>query len=109
MPERTHRRHEMRSPGAVGLHDIFAAGDESAPMVTVAHGQYAEQLPVAGLTVGEIRARYRDRFDIDLQSQAILDGDPVDEGTTVGSDQVLTFIRRAGEKGASRRRLGRPR
>jgi hypothetical protein len=71
---------------------------------TVAHGPYAEELPVGGMSVGEIRRRYRDRFDIDPRSEAILDGSPVGDDEQIRAGQVLTFIRRAGEKG----RDGRP-
>jgi hypothetical protein len=75
--------------------------DESNTAVTVTSGIYAEQLPVGNSSVGEIRARFRDRLDIDPQSVAILDGRDVDDQTTVRAGQVLMFVRRAGEKGLS--------
>ena len=83
--------------GPSGLGDLFpSAGGGSA---TVASGPYAEQLPVDGMSVGEIRRRYRDRFDIDPRSQAVLDGQPVGDETRLRAGQVLTFVHRAGEKG----------
>ena len=84
--------------GPSGLGDPFA-GDNGNQNATVSHGPYAEQLPVSGMTVGEIRQRYRDRFDIDPQSTPVLDGGVADEKTAVQPGQVLSFVRRAGEKG----------
>ena len=75
-----------------------ASGVDISP-VTVCHGPYSEQLPVAGMTVGEVRVRYSDRFDLDPLSQAIVDGQEAGEDTVLGSGQMLSFIRRAGEKG----------
>jgi hypothetical protein len=58
-----------------------------------------ERLPVGNLTVSEIRMRFGDRLDIDPQSQAVLDGQEVDESTRVTIGQALAFVRKAGEKG----------
>jgi hypothetical protein len=100
MQELIRPQHEQpASPGGIG--NPFDE-DSSAP-VTVTSGIYAEQLPVTNSTVGEIRARFRDRLDIDPQSVAILDGHDVDDQTTVRAGQVLMFVRRAGEKGTGRR------
>lgn len=88
---------EAHGVGPGGLGDVFA--DSGAVMVTVAHGPYSEQLPVANMAVGEIRARYRDRFDIDPQSQGVVDGNEVGDDTVVRTGQVLMFVRKAGEKG----------
>ena len=85
--------------GPSGLGDPFAP-DNGSQSAMVSHGPYAEQLPVAGMTVGEIRMRYRDRFDIDPQSVAVVDGHPADETTAIQPDQILSFVRRAGEKGS---------
>ena len=65
----------------------------------VACGPYAEQLPVARMTVGEIRARFRDRLDIDSRAVAVLDGQDVNDQTVVRAGQVLSFVQRSGEKG----------
>jgi hypothetical protein len=51
------------------------------------------------MSVGRIRVRYSDRFDIDAQSLAVLDGATVDDDTIVRAGQVLTFVRHSGEKG----------
>jgi hypothetical protein len=92
------RRRESGGSGPFGANDLFAPLDEGQP-VTVTHGPYAEELPAGGLTVGEIRRRYGDRFDIDPLSEAIVDGTVVGDDTTVRAGQMLTFARRAGEKG----------
>jgi hypothetical protein len=86
------------APAGGGLPDPFA-GDRT---VTVAHGPYAERLPVADLTVGQVRQRFRDRFDIDPESRPYVDGRPADDGTVVRAGQLLLFARRAGEKGRGR-------
>ena len=75
------------------------AADGAGQSATVSHGPYAEGLPVAGLSVAVIRARYADRFDIAPHAEAILDGNVVDGETVVGPGQALSFIHRAGEKG----------
>ena len=52
-----------------------------AAPVTVSHGVHTESLPVGNMTVGEIRRRYADRFDIDPHSQAEVDGRVVGDET----------------------------
>lgn len=100
MLERTRPTREALGPGPAGLGTLFADSDGGTSNVTVAHGPYSEQLPVGDMSVGEIRARYRDRFDIDPQSLAVLDGNEVGNDTQVRAGQLLMFVRRAGEKGA---------
>jgi hypothetical protein len=82
-----------------GIWDDIATADAAGPMATVAHGTYAEALPVANMTVGAVRARFRDRFDIDPNATALLDSRPVDEDAVILAGQLLNFVRRAGEKG----------
>ena len=69
-------------------------------LCTVTSGHYGEQLPVAGMRVRDIRARFRDRFDIDPQAQAIVDGTEVGDDYVIRTGQALMFSRKAGEKGA---------
>jgi hypothetical protein len=99
MKERNPATPENHS-GTGGLGGLFSEDNQSPPLVTVASGLYAEQLPVGDRTVSEIRSRFRDRFDIDPRSQAVLDGNDVNDDTVVRSGQVLVFTNRAGEKGA---------
>ena len=77
-----------------------ATGDLSA---TVSAGVYCERLPVGNMSVGEIRATYRDRFDLDPTSQAVIDGTPVDDDTVVAPGVLLAFVNKAGEKGRAGR------
>ena len=89
-----------RLAGGGGLGSIFAEDeDESGAQVTVVSGHNGEQLPVGNMSVREIRARFRDRFDLDPRSQAVVDGNDVGEDTVVRAGQVLVFTHRAGEKG----------
>jgi hypothetical protein len=97
-------RATLRSPsrsigGGSAIWDELATADGGGAMATVAHGVYADTLPVANMTVGAVRVRFRDQFDIDPSAMAVIDGRPVDEGTVVQPGQLLTFVRRAGEKG----------
>lgn len=80
--------------------DLFGADDQTTPgMVQVSSGPHREYLPVGNMTVGEIRRRFRDRFDLDPQSRPYLDGQDIGDETIVRPGQSLTFSRRAGEKG----------
>jgi hypothetical protein len=67
--------------------------------VTVSHGPFAEDLPVAGMTISQVRSGFSDRLDIHPQAMALIDGNPVDDTTTLRAGQTLMFIRQAGEKG----------
>ena len=96
MKERSRPSRELFGSDPQALGGIFSS---SGAVVTVAHGPYAEQLPVANMSVREIRARYQDRFDVDPHSVAVLDGNVVGDETIVRAEQVLMFVRRAGEKG----------
>ena len=98
MNERIRPQAERR--GGAGGPSLFDNNESSQGLVTVSNGPYLEQLPVGDMTVGEIRRRFSDRFDIDPTSQAVLNGQQVDDQTTVRAGQALMFTRRAGEKGA---------
>ena len=65
----------------------------------VSSGPYSEDLPVGGSTVGEVRRKFSDRFDIDAQAQSIVNGKPVDENYLLNAGESLMFVRHAGEKG----------
>ena len=70
-----------------------------AAMVTVCHGPYAEQLPLAGNTIARILGKYGVHFEIDEECLVLLDGLPASRHTTVSEGQTVTFVRPAGEKG----------
>lgn len=84
--------------GGDSIFDAVPAPDNK--MVSVSSGPYAEDLPVSGSTVGEVRQRFKDRFDIEDQAQAVLDGKRVGDETILKTGENLAFIQHAGEKGA---------
>lgn len=67
--------------------------------VNVSSGPYSEDLPIAGTSVGEVRRKFGDRFDIDDKAQAIVNGHAVDNDVVLQAGEVLMFVRHAGEKG----------
>ncbi len=97
MQERTVSPGETGGPS--GGASIFDDSSDGGGLALVTSGVYAEQIPVGGMRVGEIRQRYADRFDIDPQSQAVIDGQDVSDDVIVRDGQTLMFTHRAGEKG----------
>jgi len=69
--------------------------------VNVSSGPYFESLPVSGTTAGEVRRKFSDRFDIDSQAQAIVNGKAVGDDYLLTSGENLMFVRHAGEKGST--------
>lgn len=92
------RPQTQRQTGGGGA-GLFDNSGSSPALVTVSSGPFLEQLPVGNFSVGEIRRRFADRFDIDPQAQAVLNGQAVDDQVVVQPGQALMFTRRAGEKG----------
>jgi hypothetical protein len=92
--------HPGRRSGS-GFWNQDDSSSDAAAMATVSHGPYAEQIPVASMTVGQVRQRYGDRFDIGPDSEPYLNGEPAGEDTRIEPGQVLMFARRAGEKGCT--------
>ncbi len=96
--ETTRTTLEIQSgPGGSGL-GPFAGGDADGSVI-VAHGPYSESLPVAGMAISEIRARFADLFDLHPMSQAFVNGTEVSDDTRVAPGQLLSFMHRSGEKG----------
>ena len=100
MREQTRSLNEAFS-SAGGLGTIFDEPADTGRLARVTSGFHNEWLPVSGSTVGEIRARFRHRLDIDPRSVVILDGHEVNDDTIVQPGQVLTFVHKAGAKGLS--------
>ena len=90
-------REPFANPGA--LDDPFLEEEEDRASILVNHGPFHELLPVVGMSVGAIRARFRDRLGVHPGSVPVLDGRDVAEETIVRTGQVLTFVNRVGEKG----------
>lgn len=85
---------------AGGSDDIFNAEPQPENKnVTVSSGPYLETLPVAGMTAGEIRRKFKDRFDIDDEAAIIINGNDANEDTKLNAGEALMFVRHAGEKG----------
>ena len=99
MSERTRKQDPLeRLPGGGGgFDDSFTA--PATGLVGVSHGPFNERLPVAGMTVGTVRARFGDRFAIDPESHPVIDGHPTTEDTVLRVGQLLAFRRASGEKG----------
>lgn len=97
--QRTRPRRELFGSGG-GLGSIFGDATDQGQMVTVHHGLHTENLPVAGMTVAEIRRRFADRLDLDPRSTAQIDGRDVGNDTVVRSGQMIFFMRNSGEKGS---------
>jgi hypothetical protein len=69
--------------------------------VNISSGPYSEDLPVAGSTVGEIRQKFSEQFDIDAKAQSIVNGNVVGDDVVLKAGESLMFVRHAGEKGAT--------
>jgi len=96
--QKTRARVTATGPG----NDIFGelgAEPAEAGLATVIHGTYAEALPVAEMSIAQVRRRFGDLLDIHPEATAVLNGVPVDDDATVEAGQNLMFVRRAGEKG----------
>ncbi len=88
--------------GGDSVFDSVPALPESN-VVSVSSGPYAEDLPVAGSTVTQVRQRFADRFDLDEGSQAVIDGKTLtDESYVLKAGESLMFIKHAGEKGGAK-------
>lgn len=96
------KRDQQEKQAGAGSGSPFDANpDAGNNLVSVSSGPYVEDLPVAGVPVGEIRRRFADRFDIDQESTPIVNGNEVGDDYTLKPGEQLSFIRRAGEKGAT--------
>ncbi|HEX6813629.1 MAG TPA: hypothetical protein VF384_18565 [Planctomycetota bacterium] len=77
------------------------ADAEPQGTVTVCSGIYEHRLPIVGVTVGDARVRLRDRLDIGPRAVAVVDGVDVGDDHVLRENEIVTFVQRAGEKGAS--------
>lgn len=101
MKEKKKQKTEIETGGGGdSIFDAVPATDNK--MVSVSSGPYAEDLPVSGSTVGEVRQRFKDRFDIGDQAQAVLNGKQVGDETVLKTGENLAFIQHAGEKGGAK-------
>ena len=97
MEEQVRVLRERPGGGPSGLDDPFAAGAEEFGGMANVNG---EEVPVSGMTLGEIRHRLADRFRIDPGSTMYVNGESVDdEDRVVRTGERVEFLRQAGEKG----------
>jgi hypothetical protein len=98
---KTPKKEKKAGAGGGSIFDAVPEAAVENKNVSISSGPYAEDLPVAGMTVGGIRTKFADRFDIAAKSQAVLNGNQVDDNTVLKAGEQLMFIQHAGEKGAS--------
>ncbi len=79
--------------------DPFESFSASQGQVEVIHGVHSHTMPLAGMSVDQVRAELSDRMHIDPEAVAVVNGEPVNEDFVLGEGQVLTFVKAAGEKG----------
>jgi hypothetical protein len=97
-------KNKEKKPTSGGGGDSIFDGVPDLPeskSVSVSSGPYSEDLPVAGMTYGEIRDKFSDRFDIDPQAAIVVDGKTRNENEVSQAGEALMFIKHAGEKGSS--------
>lgn len=90
-------KEEAKQAGAFG--GPFDGGSAADTSIEVTSGVYKEKLPIAGLTIGAVRTKFKDRLDLDANATAIIDGNEVDDDRVIGVGESLTFIHKSGEKG----------
>ena len=99
MTEQTRsRQREAGGPNSGGA--PFAADDPLGNIAyVISSGGQREALPVAGMTVGEIRRRLAVRMVIDPRAQAMIGTQNVSDDVVLHPHEHLFFRRAAGEKG----------
>lgn len=97
MKEKKRTESSSTPPPATGF---GGSGAPLNPNVSVSSGPYAEDLPIAGMTVGEVRKKFADRFDIASKAQAIINGNAAKDDVVLQPGEALMFVQHAGEKGA---------
>jgi hypothetical protein len=97
MEEQSRILRERPAGGPSGLDDPFASGATEFGGMANVNG---EDVPVSGMTLGEIRHRLADRFRIEPSSTVYVNGESVgDESRVVCTGERIEFLRQAGEKG----------
>ncbi len=93
-------RHGQVQLGPSGDSDEFADTTTShGGNVQVIHGVHAHSLPISGMTVRQARAELEERLNLAPDALAVVDGNEADEDTVLTENQVLNFVKHAGEKG----------
>lgn len=85
---------------SLGGGNPFQKADDAAH-ATICSGVYQEKLPVAGMTVGQVREQFSSRLEISPEAVATISGKQVDDNTKISAHEVVIFIQQAGEKGVA--------
>ena len=80
--------------------DPFETFSASQGQVEVIHGVYSHTMPLAGMSVDQVRTELSDRLHLDPEAVAVVNGEAVNEDFMLTEGQVLTFVKPAGEKGS---------
>lgn len=87
-------------PAPVERPAALAAEDVSPPpMVQVTWGPIVEMMPLAGMTVAEVRALLRGPLNLAPQAAPLVNGRPVGAEHRLVAGEALEFRREFGEKG----------
>lgn len=78
---------------------VGAAGKPAAGLVTVKYAAYNNTLPVAGMTVAQVREQLKDEWKIAEGSSGYNGKTKLEDNAIVNENTVLTFHRTMGEKG----------
>lgn len=69
--------------------------------VAVVHGIHRLTLPLAGQAVGGVRQALAPVLNVRADAMAVVNGAPVGEDYILAPDDLLEFVRLAGEKGTA--------
>ncbi len=69
--------------------------------VAVVHGIHRLALPLAGRAVRGVRQALTPVLNIRSEAMAVVNGTPVEEDYVLAPDDLLEFVRLAGEKGTA--------
>jgi hypothetical protein len=94
-------RHGQVHLGPSGDADEFSdTATSHGGNVQVIHGVHAHSMPISGMTIRQARAELEERLNLAPDALAVVDGNEADEDTVLTENQVLNFVKHAGEKGA---------
>jgi hypothetical protein len=91
---------EEYQDGPEAFADAFEAPPSAGDLVEVTDGLHVRHVP-PGQTVGDVRSDLAVALNLDPESQAVLDGEPVADDVVLEAGQSLSFLGPAGEKGAA--------
>jgi hypothetical protein len=100
--EQLRRRRREQPPREIPRGGPQSSDEESEDPgtdVQVIWGAMAQQMSLAGMTVGDARALLQQAFNLAPEVMALVDGRLARGGHRLASGQVLEFVRPAGEKG----------